>query len=206
MGTMTVRTVAMGTVAMGTVAMGTVAMGAMVMAGWRRGVRMGLLGIVGALVLAGCASEQTGPTEQPSFYNSMAQPGAKVDAAAAASMISGYRANNGLGAVEVDPLLMKAAEEQAAAMVRRDKLDHNAGKTFTQRLKASGFPAATGVENISAGYHTLAEAFSGWRDSPPHKANMLHKDVTKIGIAAVHAPKSKYKVFWALILAAPERR
>jgi hypothetical protein len=25
-----------------------------------------------------------------------------------------------------------------------------------------------------------------------------------MGIAAVYAPKSKYKVFWALILAAPE--
>lgn len=168
-------------------------------------VAIAVSGAAGLLGLAGCASEQAAPPSQPSFYASMAQPGAKVDAAAAASMISGYRANNGLGPVAVDPLLMKAAEEQAAAMVRRDKLDHNAGKTFTQRLKASGFPVATGVENISAGYHTLAEAFSGWRDSPPHKANMLHKDVTKLGIAAVHAPKSKYKVFWALILAAPDR-
>ena len=36
---------------------------------------------------------------QPSFYQSMAQAGAQLDSAAAASMISGYRANNGLGAV-----------------------------------------------------------------------------------------------------------
>ena len=60
------------------------------------------------------------------------------------------------------------------------------------------------VENIGAGYHTLAEAFSGWRDSPPHRANMLRSGVTKMGIAAVYAPGSKYKVFWALILAAPD--
>ena len=58
------------------------------------------------------------------------------------------------------------------------------------------------VENISAGYHTLAEAFSGWRDSPPHKANMLNRSVTRMGIAAVYAPNSKYKVFWTLIMAA----
>ena len=50
---------------------------------------------------------------------------------------------------------------------------------------------------------TLAEAFSGWRDSPPHRANMLLKDATQMGIAAAYAPGSKYKVFWALILAAP---
>ena len=57
------------------------------------------------------------------------------------------------------------------------------------------------VENIGAGYHTLAEAFSGWRDSPPHRANMLNGSVTRMGIAAVYTPKSKYKVYWALILA-----
>jgi uncharacterized protein YkwD len=59
------------------------------------------------------------------------------------------------------------------------------------------------VENVSAGYHTMAEAFSGWRDSPPHKANMLKGGVTKLGIAASYAPDSKYKVFWTLILAQP---
>ncbi|TAK47521.1 MAG: CAP domain-containing protein [Xanthobacteraceae bacterium] len=161
--------------------------------------------LAAALALIGCAGQPDIPQGQPSFYASMAQPGVRVDAAAAASMISGYRANNGLGAVAVDPLLMKAAEEQAEAMVRRDRLDHNVGKAFAHRLKASGFRATSGVENISAGYHTLAEAFSGWRDSPPHRANMLARDATRLGIAAVHAPKSKYKVFWALILATPER-
>jgi hypothetical protein len=33
---------------------------------------------------------------------------------------------------------------------------------------------------------------------------MLNSHVTKMGIAAVYAPKSKYKVFWSLILAAPD--
>jgi uncharacterized protein YkwD len=38
------------------------------------------------------------------------------------------------------------------------------------------------------------------------RANMLHKGVTHMGIAAVYAPDSKYKVFWTLILAAPDDR
>ena len=71
------------------------------------------------------------------------------------------------------------------------------------RLKAQGYDARAAVENISAGYHTLAEAFSGWRDSPPHRANMLNANVTKMGIAATYAPNTKYKVFWALVLAKP---
>ena len=72
------------------------------------------------------------------------------------------------------------------------------------RQKVLAVVAECGVENIGAGYHTLAEAFTGWRDSPGHRDNMLKKGVTKMGIAAVYAPGSKYKVFWTLILAAPD--
>lgn len=156
-----------------------------------------------ALALAGCAAESP-PPSQPSFYRSMASPDAQLDAAAAASMISGYRQNNALAGVALDPTLMRLADEQAHAMAARDKLDHDIKGDFGRRMKASGFDAKIAVENVSAGYHTLAEAFSGWRDSPPHRANMLKAGVSRIGIAAVYTANSKYKVYWALILAAPE--
>jgi uncharacterized protein YkwD len=155
------------------------------------------------LVLAGCAGD-TVPKAEPSFYRNLAQPGAQLDADAAASMISGYRTNNGLAAVTLDPELTRLAEAQAAVMAKRDRLDHNAGKPFVVRLKASGYDAKLAAENIGAGYHTLAEAFSGWRDSPPHRANMLLAGATRMGIAAIYTPASKYKVYWALILAAPD--
>ena len=164
--------------------------------------RLPMTALIAALALAGCAGEGP-PAEQPSFYRSMASPTAELDAAAAASMISGYRQNNGLGVVTVDPTLMQLAQAQASAMAARDKVDSDAKGAFAKRMQASGFDAKASVENISAGYHTLAEAFSGWRDSPPHRANMLKDGVTRIGIAAVYTPNSKYKVFWALILAAP---
>ena len=159
-----------------------------------------------ALVALAACSADNQPKEEPSFYRSMAQPGAALDAVAAVSMISGYRANNNLPAVALDPALMQIAQTQAATMAKRDKLEHNAGKSFVTRLKASGYNADAAAENIAAGYHTLAEAFSGWRDSPPHRANMLLKDASRMGIAAVYTPASKYKVYWALILAAPSEK
>ncbi len=162
------------------------------------------LSVMAALLVAACAGD-LGPG-QPSFYRNLAQPGAELDAAAAASMISGYRQNNGLGAVTIDPELMKLAATQARAMASRDKLDHNIAGAFNERMRKSGYDAKGAVENISAGYHTLAEAFSGWRDSPPHRTNMLHKTATRMGIAAIYAPASKYKVYWTLILAAPEQK
>jgi uncharacterized protein YkwD len=162
-----------------------------------------LIAIFGLIALAGCAGNDVS-TEQPSFYASMATADAKLDANAAASMISQYRQNNGLGAVTIDSELMAAAEIQSRAMGNKNKLDHDVAAPFGKRVKASGFDAAKAVENIGAGYHTLAEAFSGWRDSPPHRANMLATGVTKMGIAAVYAPSSKYKVFWTMILAQPD--
>src|SRR6476661_8156282 len=163
-----------------------------------------LLLLVPALCLIGSCAGNYAPKSEPSFYRNLAQPGAELDAAAAASMISGYRANNALPVVALDSELMRLAQAQAEVMAKRDKLDHGAGKPFVQRLKASGYDAKTAAENISAGYHTLAEAFSGWRDSNPHRANMLLAGATRMGIAAVYTPASKYKVYWSLILAEPD--
>ena len=161
--------------------------------------------IIGLLALGGCAADIPS-TEQPTMYLNMADAGARLDPQAAASMISLYRQNNGLGGVTVDPALMNLAEQQSQAMAGRNKLDHDVKGPLERRLSASGYPATLAVENVSAGYHTLAEAFSGWRDSPPHKANMLKNGVTKLGIAASYAPNTKYKVFWTLILASTDAR
>ena len=160
--------------------------------------------VLAALALAGlggCAADRPPPAAEPGMYASMATAEAALDTGAAASMISGYRANNGLIAVTIDPELMKLADAQARAMAAHDKMDHNVIRDFGERLKVAGYKSAVSAENIGAGYHTLAEAFSGWRDSPPHRRNMLLAGASRIGIAAAYAPNSKYRVYWALILA-----
>jgi uncharacterized protein YkwD len=163
----------------------------------------GLAALLLTLVLGACAAEA--PVGTPAMYVNMAEPGARLDASVAASMISQYRSNNGLGGVVVDPELTRLAEVQAQAMAAKNKLDHDVKAPLAQRLNASGYPATVAVENVSAGYHTLAEAFSGWRDSPPHRANMLKSGVTKLGIAASYAPNTKYQVFWTLIMASTDK-
>src|ERR1700753_3046676 len=74
------------------------------------------------LLLSACASEA--PIETPAMYVDMTTPGARLDPIAAASMISQYRGNNGLGAVSVDPELMRLAEAQSQVMADKKKLDH----------------------------------------------------------------------------------
>ncbi|WP_245263246.1 CAP domain-containing protein [Azorhizobium doebereinerae] len=163
------------------------------------------LAMLAALALAGCGTTEIETPKQPPFYENLAKSGQPVNAEAAASIISDYRMTKGLNAVTIDPALNKVAQDQADAMARADTLSHEVGgRTFVQRMNASGYGPKVAVENVGAGYHTLAEAFSGWRDSPPHNKNMLASGVTRMGIATAFNPKSKYKVYWALVLATPD--
>ena len=156
--------------------------------------------VAGAIFVSACTT--TAIPDKPSFYLNLSAPGSEVDAQAAASMISGYRQNNGLGPVTVDPALNAIAKAHAMEMARKTKVGHDVGSgSLDARAKAAGYNYARISENVAGGYQTLAEAFSGWRDSPPHRANMLANNVTKLGIAASYAPNTKYKVFWTLILA-----
>jgi uncharacterized protein YkwD len=155
-----------------------------------------------ALALAGCQSEQRQARSQtPSFYASMANPGAAVDGAMARDMIGAYRRNNGLGSLTLDPELQAAAQAEADAMAAADK--PSSAEMFKNRLSSAGFAAP--AANLSAGYHTLAEAFSGWRESPQHNRVLLDPKATRIGIATSYTPNSKYKVYWALVVAADKK-
>ena len=66
---------------------------------------------------------------------------------------------------------------------------------------AQGRGRAGAEVNLSAGYRRLAEAFSGWRDSPQHDRVMKAPNATRMGIASAYAAGSKYQVYWALVVA-----
>ncbi|WP_457089289.1 CAP domain-containing protein [Microvirga sp. P5_D2] len=164
-------------------------------------IRLAIFGLC-ALALAACQTEQRQTRSQtPSFYASMARSGAVVDAAMARDMIGAYRRNNGLGPLTIDPDLQALAEAEAQAMASADR--PSSADAVKARLSSAGFTAP--AANLSAGYHTLAEAFSGWRESPQHNRVLLDRSATRIGIATAYTPNSKYKVYWALVVAADQR-
>ena len=155
-----------------------------------------------ALVLAACLPERD---VVPPYYADLGRAGTAIDAASARQIISSYRQSNGRAPLVLDPVLAQVAQRQANAMAAansvRASLERD--KTLAARMAAAGQTQTYAVENVSAGYRTLAEAFSGWRDSPKHNAVMLDETVTRMGIATAYAPGSKYRVFWSLVLAGP---
>jgi uncharacterized protein YkwD len=130
----------------------------------------------------------------------------RFDARAAAREISRYRRGRGLPAVSLDPQLTAMAQEKAKLMAAGRGINHDG---FVQRLEASGFDPMVAGENIGAGAPTFDVMFSMWQDSSVHDAILLLKDANRLGIVVVHARRTKYKTFWAMVIAAPmpaERR
>lgn len=155
-------------------------------------------------MLAGCIAAPEPPAPRPpAFYASLASPGARIDAGDAANLINGYRRNLGLPDVAVDAALMQFAEAEARALAASGRVDATRNVPLDTRLRSASVRAPVALENVSAGYHTMSDAFSGWRGSPKHDATLRLARATRMGIATAYDPASKYKVYWALVLAGP---
>jgi hypothetical protein len=114
------------------------------------------------------------------------------------SEISAYRKNYGLSAVTADPKLTELARQQANAMAERGSMDHNVYASFRSRMAPYGSPSA--AENLAMGTKTLGETLAIWKSSSGHNANLLKRNVARIGLASASRHGTTY---WALILAAP---
>ncbi|MEJ8570271.1 CAP domain-containing protein [Microbaculum marinum] len=169
------------------------------LSGWPRAALI----LSAVLALAACGGPET--ASRPPMYQNLAEVSGDLDEAEALKIINAYRANNGVGPVALDDRLTAlarvyardlATKAGASPTIRPDgKLD--------ARLAAAGYSQAEVEESVTAGYYTLAEAFSGWRDSAPHRAAMLMPAATDMGIAAAYLANTKYKVYWVLVMAKP---
>ena len=142
-----------------------------------------LAGALAILGIAGCVEPQR--QGQPAFYRDLGSASAQVDTEQARAMISAYRLNAGLGPLVLDPALVAAAQREATAMAGSDKPAQ--ADAVKARLAREGQPG--GEANLSAGYRRLAEAFSGWRDSPQHDRVMKDAKAGHKGIAPGSAPR-----------------
>ena len=123
----------------------------------------------------------------------------------AAASISRLRAANGLGPVKTDAALTRAAQVQANAMAASRSLSHSVAGDFGDRMRATGLNATASAENLGMGYTSLPAAIEGWVNSPGHNRNLMMADATRIGLASAATPGPQPTLYWALILAGPER-
>ena len=120
-----------------------------------------------------------------------------------AETISRYRRQHGLSAVKTDPQLTAIAQRQAEAMAASGTMDHSVAGSFSSRI--SGARAGMAAENIAAGASNWADAFRMWKTSPGHNANLLLSRADSVGVAVARNDKTRYKTFWAMVIAEKEK-
>lgn len=124
-----------------------------------------------------------------------------LDEQAAVDALSRYRAERGLGPLVLDPGLVRAASYQAGANARAGRLSHEIGGSFTARMSQAGLARAYAAENLSAGSETFDQVLARWKASPEHDRNMLMPQLRRVGIARADAPDTRFKRYWALVMA-----
>lgn len=97
-----------------------------------------------------------------------------------------------LGSVKPDKALNAAARAYAAYLAKSGTFSHTAdGKEPASRAAASGYRLCQIAENLAmsensdgfAAKELATQTLEGWLNSPGHRANLLAKNVTDIGVA-----------------------
>ncbi|WP_149085818.1 MULTISPECIES: FG-GAP-like repeat-containing protein [Microbacterium] len=101
----------------------------------------------------------------------------------------------GLPALVSDPGLDAAAAEWARQLASSCTFEHSSSSWRSTRIAAFGWTASG--ENIAAGQPDAAAVVSSWMASPGHKANILDRRYTGLGVG--HATGSCYRTYWVQI-------
>ncbi len=101
-------------------------------------------------------------------------------------LVNRARADNGLPFLAVDMRLVETARRKSLDMVSRGYFGHTS-PTYGQpwdMWKAAGIGFLLGGENL-AGAPSVEIAFNNLMNSPGHRANILNRNYTHIGIGIV---------------------
>ncbi|AGT31756.1 sporulation protein [Geobacillus genomosp. 3] len=94
------------------------------------------------------------------------------------------RAKYGLPPLQVDLALSKVAREKSRDMAVHNYFSHNSptyGSPF-EMMKKFGISYTAAGENIAKGQRTPQEVVNAWMNSEGHRANILNKNFTHIGV------------------------
>ncbi|MCL2451857.1 CAP domain-containing protein [Candidatus Saccharibacteria bacterium] len=98
------------------------------------------------------------------------------------------RRRDSLPTLSLNSQLTAAAHDKAKDMLAVGYWSHNApdGTTPWQWINDAGYEYADAGENIARGFNTATGIMAAWMDSPSHRANVLDKNFTEVGFAAVN--------------------
>jgi uncharacterized protein YkwD len=124
-----------------------------------------------------------------------------VASTSAYGYLAEIRKANGLGKLEADARLERAALQQAGYMARAGRMAHTTGrgKDFASRMRDNGVEGAA-AENVAVGRMEMGKLFDMWMNSTGHRRNMLDPRFSRFGLAYVRAGDGSDQKYWALVV------
>lgn len=122
-------------------------------------------------------------------------------------LVNTYRAENGLGALAMDPSVTRASAWFSRDMATRNyfagnHVDSN-GRDIPSRLSWCGVAYNAWRENLYAGSAQAEVVFTAWRNSTSHNTNMLATDVNLAGVARSFDATSTFGWYWVMNYTSP---
>lgn len=117
------------------------------------------------------------------------------------SAVTDYRKKMDLPPLQTNDKLMAIAQRHADNLARQDKFGDKDnghvldGKGPTDRFKDGGYTCSLWSENVgwNQGYKNGGtKMIDWWINSPPHKANLVNKNFTEIGVGAAKGASGKW--------------
>jgi len=115
------------------------------------------------------------------------------------SLVNALRAESNLAPLRMSKMLGATARHKSLDMANRDYFAHTNpdGITASQLRKDHGYVFNTvSGENIAAGNDTADETFEQWKNSPPHKENMLNSSYKMLGVGYAFNANAHYDYYW----------
>lgn len=97
-------------------------------------------------------------------------------------LVNTERAKEGLPALTVDAGIESAALVRAKETEKSFSHTRPDGRQFSTALTEAGVTFRGSGENIAYGQRTPEEVMKSWMNSPGHRANIMNKNYTKIGV------------------------
>lgn len=134
------------------------------------------------------------PTQAPSGLSAMEQE--------VFALVNSERAKNGLSALSWADDVAAVARAHSSDMINRGFFSHTNpdGESPFDRLKNNGISYRTAAENIAYGQKTPADVMNAWMNSSGHRANILNKNVTELGVGAVK--NNNGTIYWTQVFVA----
>ncbi|MBR1735811.1 MAG: hypothetical protein IJ736_02180 [Firmicutes bacterium] len=140
------------------------------------------------------AQQPTTPTQQTTPQTPQVSQNNSSYAKQVLDLVNNERAKNGLSPLVLDNALSSVAQAKSEDMMNKNYFSHTSptyGSPFDM-MKQFGISYTYAGENIAKGQKTPEQVVNAWMNSEGHRANILNKNFTKMGLGYAASGSTTY--------------